>query len=84
MAAILRQGPERRMPARHARFRLPAQRQQFDFWKCTLVFVAVCSMCSFMAQTQQQLSEKRSPEDSKIEILASAWLQQPRGVIHGG
>ena len=30
------------------------------------------------------MSERQGPEDYKTEIYSMAWLQQPRGVIHGG
>jgi hypothetical protein len=60
---------------------LMPRKHQFDFWKCTPFILAACIIYS-PAWTQQ--AEKKSSEDSKIEIVASAWLQQPRGVIHGG
>src|SRR5215813_4091229 len=48
-----------------------------------LFVVAACILCSIPAETQQP-GEKKSPDESRFEITAEAWLQQPRGVIHGG
>jgi hypothetical protein len=41
------------------------------------------TLCASFALGQEPVGY-RSPEDYKVEILASAWLQQPRGSIHGG
>src|SRR5262245_896945 len=48
-----------------------------------LFVVAACILCSIPAKTQQP-GEKKSPDESRFEITAETWLQQPKGVIHGG
>jgi len=45
--------------------------------------LAICVFASLKAAAQQH-PEQGGPEDSKIEIVAQAWLQTPKGVIHGG
>src|SRR5215813_2429428 len=49
----------------------------------TILALAICVFASLKAEPQQP-SEKGGPENSKVEIVAQAWLQQPKGVIHGG
>jgi len=44
---------------------------------------AICVLLIVKAQSQQR-SEEGGPEDSKVEIVAQAWLQQPKGTIRGG
>src|SRR5690348_6029081 len=51
--------------------------------RATTLALATCMFASLKAEPQQS-SEKKGPEDSKVEIVAQAWLQTPKGVIHGG
>ena len=50
--------------------------------RCIFSVLAICIFCSVSAEPQQ--AEKGGPEDSTIEIVAEAWLQQPKGTLHGG
>src|SRR5689334_11040862 len=47
------------------------------------LLLVICAFGRFKAEAQQH-PEQGGPEDSRIEIVAQAWLQQPKGVIHGG
>jgi hypothetical protein len=53
---------------------LMPRKHQFDFWKCTPFILAACIINS-PAWTQQ--AEKKSPEESKIEIVASPGCSSP-------
>ena len=81
---------DRRLPAwllqRANKYRsglLAITRKGFYSWRYARFILAFC-VISNIAAVAQKPPEQHGPDESKLEIYAGTWLQQPKGSIHGG